>query len=196
MGNLVNAYVLFNSRHDQYVGDRGMTITLACDKVDAFSPRPVWLKRFRGPGDGTTILYEITFNPSSAELLDPNTLQGFMVEQDGEDIMIDITNANAFQTACNACCGGGAVVIANNYGGAPTAFAPDTLNTFCIYRFDDGSAGAHDAFAADYVGQYVGKAVIRSNFSGTSHYTITTYWTISNFPLIGSDVSYSGVCSS
>jgi len=196
MANLVNAYVLYNGTTGQYVGDQALTITINCDRVRAFSPRPVWLKRFLAPGDGTVALYEPTFNPSSAELLDPNTLSGFWIEQDGQDIMIDITNINAFQQACNACCGSVPTVIANLYAGAPTAFTALSVTTLCIYRFDDGSAGAHDAFAADYVGQYIGTAVMRSNFSGTSHYTITTYWTIASFPLIKTDTVYAGACSS
>lgn len=196
MGNLVNAYVLFNSTTDQYVGDRGMTITLNCDKLNAFSPRPVWLKRFVGPGDGTIVLYEITFNPSSAEILDPNILSGFMIQQEDQTVMIDITSANILQAACDACCGGSTTVLANNYAGAPTAFAPPTLTTLCIYRFDDGSAGAHDDFAADYVGQFVGTAQVRSNFSGVSHYTLTTYWTLLNFPLQYPDTIYAGACGS
>lgn len=193
---LVNAYVLYNGTTGQYVGDSAITITINCERVRAFSPRPVWLKRFLAPGDGTVVLYEPTFNPSSAELLDPNTLQGFWVEQDGQDIMIDITNINAFQQACNACCGSVPTVIANLYAGAPTAFSALTVTTLCIYAFDDGSAGAHDAFAARYVGNVIGTVVMRSNFSGTSHYTIQTYWTLANFPLQLNDTVYTGACAS
>jgi len=196
MGNLVNAYVLYNATSGAYVGDQAITITINCDRVRAFSPRACWLKRFIAPGDGTNVLYEITFSPSSAEILDPNILQGFMVEQDGQDVMIDITNANAFQAACNACCGSVPTVIANTYGGAPTGFNPAAINSLCIYTFDDGSAGAHDAFAAKYAGQYIGYAVLRSNFSGTSHYSLTSYWSITTFPLAIGDSIYAGLCGS
>lgn len=196
MANLVQAYVLYNGTTGQYVGDSGLTITMNCERVRAFSPRPVWLKRFLAPGDGTAVLYEPTFNPSSAELLDTNTLQGFWIEQDGQDIMIDITTVNAFQNACNACCGSVPTVIANTYAGAPTAFSALSVTTLCIYRFDNGSAGAHDQFAFDYVGQFIGSIVMRSNFSGVSHYIVNTYWTLANFPLIGTDTSYIGTCAS
>lgn len=196
MANLVQAYVLYNGTTGQYVGDQGLTITMNCERVRAFSPRPVWLKRFLAPGDGTVVLYEPTFNPSSAELLDTNTLQGFWIEQDGQDIMIDITTVNAFQNACNACCGSVPTVIANTYAGAPTAFSALSVTTLCIYRFDDGSAGAHDKMASDYVGLYVGSIVMRSNFSNISHYTMTTYFTLTTMPIIGTDSVYLGACSS
>ena len=131
-------------------------------------------------------------------MLDPNILQGFWIEQDGLNVMIDVTTQAAFQTACDACCGTVPDIIANNYGGNVTDFAPLTLNSLCIYRFDDGSAGAHDAFAWDYTGKYVGKAQLRSNFSNTSHYTIKSYYTYTQWKglVVGTDVVYSGACSS
>ena len=200
MPNLVNAYVLYNATTDIYVGNDvpSPTVSINCERLQAYSPRPVWLLRQLAPGDGTVILYEPTFNPSSEELLDSNTLQGMFIIQDDQSIIIDVTTVAAFQAACDACCGEVPTIIANNYGGNPTPFTPLTLNTFCIYRFDNGSAGAHDAFAADYVGQYVGTAVMRSNFSNTSHYTIQSYWSLQQFQklLIGSDTIYTGACSS
>ena len=195
MPNLVNAYVLYNGTTGIYVGGEGQVVSINCERLQAFSPRPVWLKRFLAPGDGTVILYEPTFSPTSAELLDPNTVSGMWIEQDSQDIMVDVTTIAAFQAACNACCGETPAIIANNYAGAPPAFAPHTLNTICITTLDDGSAGAHDAFAAKYVGNYVAKAVLRSNFSGSSRYTLTTYWTYLTFPLQGSDTAAAGVCS-
>lgn len=195
MPNLVNAYVLYNGTTGIYVGDQGLTISINCERLQAFSPRPVWLKRFLAPGDGTVLLYEPTFNPSSAELLDPNTLQGYWIEQDGQDVMIDVTTQAAFQAACDACCGAVPSIIANTYGGAPTAFAPLTLNTLCITRLDNGSAGDHDAAASAYVGLYVGKFIMRSTFSGTSKYTITTYFSSTTFPTQGSDTVANGACS-
>lgn len=197
MPNLVNAYVLYDGTTSQYVGDQGgVQISINCERLQAFSPRPVWLKRFLAPGDGTVILYEPTFNPTSAELLDPNILTGFWIEQDSKDVMVDVTTIAAFQQACDACCGSVPTIIPSNYNGSPTPFAPLTLNALCIFRLDDGSAGAHDAFADDYVGQFVGTAQMRSNFSNTSHYTISTYYTSTTFPVIGSDVVNNGACSS
>jgi len=196
MGNLVNAYVIYDGTSSKYVGDQGIVISINCDRLFAFSPRPVWLKRILAPGDGTVILYEPTFAPTTPELLDPNILFGYWIEQDGLDVMVDVTTVAAFQNACDACCGAVPTIIANQYGGIAPAFAPLGINSLCIYRFDDGSAGAHDAFAADYVTTYIGTVVMRSNFSNTSHYTITTYYTYSNFPIRGGDTVYLGACTS
>lgn len=197
MGNLVNAYVLYDGTTSQYVGDQGgVQISINCERLQAFSPRPVWLKRFLAPGDGTVILYEPTFFPTSAELLDPNILTGFWIEQDSKDVMVDVTTIAAFQQACDACCGSVPTIIASNYNGSPTPFTPLAVNQLCIYRLDDGSAGAHDAFADDYVTAYIGVVQLRSNFSNTSHYTVTTYYTSSTFPIIGSDIiNNTGVCA-
>jgi len=198
MPNLVNAYVIYNGTTNEFVGDNGVTISINCERLNAFSPRPVWLKRMLAPGDGTVILYEPTFQPTSDEFLDPNILQGFWIEQDGMDVMIDVTTAAAFQTACDACCGTVPDIIANNYAGNTTDFTPLTLNTFCIYSFDDGSAGAHDNFAWRYTGNYIGRAVLRSNFSNVSHYTVTSYWSLLQWASIlqNGDVIYAGTCSS
>lgn len=196
MPNLVNAYVIYNGTTGIFVGDQGVTISINCERLQAFSPRPVWLKRFLAPGDGTVILYEPTFNPSSEEVLDANTLVGMWIEQDGQDVMVDVTTIAAFQAACDACCGTVPAIIANNYGGNTPDFAPLTLNTICITHLDGGSAGDHDAFAALYVTRYVGRAILRSSFSGVSKYTLTTYYTASTFPLSGSDTAVSGACAS
>lgn len=197
MPNLINARVLYNGKTNIYVGDDGITISINCERLQAFSPRKVWLKRMLAPGDGTIILYEPTFSPTSADLLDPNILVGYWIEQDDQDVMLDVTTQEAFQQACDACCGSVPTIVASTYNGAPPQFAGPTLNTLCIYRADDGSAYAHGDFASDYAGQFVGKAVMRSNFSFLSHYTITTYWTASNFPLSGSDtIGEPNACSS
>jgi len=198
MANLINAYVIYNGTMNSYVGGQGVTISINCERLQAFSPRPVWLKRILAPGDGTIILYEPTFQPTSDELLDANTLQGFWIEQDGQDVMIDATSIAVFQQACDACCGTVPTIVANLYGGNAPAFTPLSINSLCIYRNDDGSAGAHDAFADDYVGLYVGTAVMRSNFSNTSHYTIQSYYTYTQFQSLvqGTDTVYLGACSS
>lgn len=195
---LVNAYVLYNGTTGIYVGNDSPApvASINCERLLAFSPRPAWLKRQLAPGDGTVILYEPTFNPTSQETLDTNTLQGMWVELDGQDLLLDVTTVNAFQQACDSCCGAVPTIIASNYNGAPTAFAPLALNSLCIFRSDDGSAGAHDDFAADYVGNFVNTAQLRSNFSNLSHYTIQSYWTAANFPVVGSDIVFAGVCAS
>lgn len=201
MPNLVNAYVLYDGTSSIYVGNQSpaVVISINCERLQSYSPRPVWLKRLFAPGDGTVVLYEPTFNPTSDELLDPNILTGLWIEQDNQDTMIDVTTVAVFQAACDACCGAVPAIMTSNYNGNPTAMAPLTTNTFCIYRADDGSAGAHDDFADDYVGQFVGIAQLRSNFSFLSHYTVVTYNTLAQMQALmqGSDlVNNSGVCAS
>lgn len=190
-----------NATTNIYVGNDlpAPTVTINCERLQAYSPRPVWIVREPAPGDGTIILYIITFNPSSDQVLDPNTLQGMFIIQDDQSIILDVTTVAAFQTACDACCGTVPDIIANRYGGAPTPFTPLTTNTFCIFRSDDGSSGAHDAMADSYVGTYIGTMVLRSNFSGVSHYTVTTYYSLAQMTaeLQGTDViNNSGVCAS
>ena len=195
MAVLVNAYVIYNGTTSEFVGDSYVTITINCERLQAYSPRPVWLKRFLAPGDGTIILYEPTFSPSSDDLLDSNTLQGFWIEQDDQDTMIDVTTQAAFQESC---LDGSPALLPSRWNGNTPDFTAPTLNSLCIYRFDSGSAADHDAFAWDYTGQYIGTAQLRSNFSNTSHYSIQTYWTYTQFQslLVGSDVVYNGACSS
>lgn len=198
--NLVNAYVLYNGTTGIYVGNDAPSpvISINCERLQSYSPRPVWLTRVLAPGDGTVILYQPTFNPTSQQLLDPNTLTGMWIEVDGQDVMIDVTTVNVFMAACDACCGAVPAIMTSNYSGAPTAFTPLTLNTLCIYRLDDGSAGAHDAFADDYVGRFVGIAFLRSSLSNTSHYQIQSYYTYTEWLglVLGTDTVYSGACSS
>lgn len=195
MAVLVNAYVIYNGTTSEFVGDSYVTITINCERLQAYSPRPVWLKRFLAPGDGTIILYEPTFSPTSDDLLDSNTLQGFWIEQDDQDTMIDVTTQAAFQ---DSCLDGSPALLPSRWNGNVPDFAQPTLNSLCIYRFDSGSAGDHDAFSWDYAGKYIGIAQLRSNFSNTSHYSIQSYYTYTQFQgmLVGSDVVYNGVCSS
>jgi hypothetical protein len=196
---LVNAYVIYNGTNGTFAPDYTV-VSINCERLQSYSPRPVWLKRLLAPGDGTVILYEPTFAPTSDELLDTNIIAGLWVEVDGQDVMIDVQNQSiqTFLNACNECCGEGETYIASNRNGLQPDFTPLAINSLCIYRLDDGSAGAHDAFAADYVGQFVGKAQLRSNFSNTSHYTITSYWTYEQFQklLKDGDTVYNGACSS
>ncbi len=197
---IVYAYVIYNGTQGTYVGDTFATVAINCERLQSYSPRPVWLVRELAPGDGTTILYVPTFYPSSDQLLDPNTLPGLWLEVDGLDVMIDVQNQNptTFITACNSCCGSVPTIVASNYNGFAPAFVPLALNGLCIYRFDDGSAGAHDAMADDYVGLFVGQMRMSSNLSNTSHYSFRSYYTYTQFlkMLKSGDTLYSGLCAS
>ena len=195
MAILVNAYVIFNGTTNEFVGDSYVTISINCERLQAYSPRPVWLKRILSPGDGTTILYEPTFSPSSDELLDSNTLQGFWIEQADQDPMIDVTTQAAFQASCLT---GSPALLPSRWNGNVPDFTAPTLSYYCIYRLDDGSQSAHNDFAWAYASNYVGLAQLRSNFSNTSHYTIQSFWSLAKMQslLVGSDTIYAGACSS
>lgn len=198
MANQVSAYVIYNATTGVFVGNDSPrpVVTINCERINAWSPRPIWLKRFLAPGDGTVEQFLLTSDPTSEELLDANTLQGFLISQDGQDVMVDAANLAAITDACSACCGEVPSIVTPFYVSGVPAFSGPTLNTICVYRADNGSAGAHDAFAWDYAGQYVGTAQLRSNFSNVSHYTIKTYWTATTFPAKNGDTVYAGACSS
>lgn len=156
--SFVSAYILYDGNSGTYVGDQGKTIQINCDRMRAYSPRPCYLLRRLMPGDGTQQQVLMTFDASSDELADANTLQGFAIEVDGQDSVIDITTWEALINACNCpdCDTPDGNPVASVYSGAPTAFNPPTLKKYCIDRLDDGSGYAIDKMVTDYVGQYVG----------------------------------------
>ncbi len=192
---LVNAYVIYDGTTNTYVGGDGIQISINCERLQAFSPRPVWLKRTLAPGDGTIIIYEPTFAPTSAELLDTNTLPGFWIEQDDKDVMVDVTTQAAFQAACDACCGTVPTIIANNYGGFAPAFTPPTLASFCIFRLDNGDVNSMSQVSLDYLDQILGGTLqMKSHITGVSHYGCQSFYT--TITPIGSDVITAGACAS
>lgn len=197
MPNLVNAYVVYNGTTNEFVGHEGTTVSINCERLQSFSPRPVWLKRVLAPGDGTKTLFVPTFAPTSAELLDVNTIAGFWIRQDGQDVMIDVTTKEAFQTACDACCGTVPDIIASVYSGNVPTFVSLQTNTFCVTRTDDGSGQAVNDFVWDYGRDTIGKVKIRSNVSNVSKYTVQSLWTLAQFTKIlkGTDTVVAGACS-
>lgn len=197
MGNIVYAYAIYDGTSNIYVGGDGATVALNCDRVQAFSPRPVWLLRQLTPGDGTNINYVPTFAPSSIQLLDANTLAGFWIEQDGKDVMVDITNATAFLTACDACCGAVPTILANIYGGNAPAFTPLTLNSFCINRLDGGGVNDISQASLDYMDQILGGTlVIKSHITGLSHYSVQSFYSTIVPTGTAGDVIVAGACTS
>lgn len=195
MPNLVNAYVIYDGTTNTYVGDQGIQISINCERLQAYSPRPVWLKRDQAPGDPTDIIYTPTFAPSSVELLNVNTIPGFWIEQDGKDTMVDVTTIAAFQSACDACCGTVPAIIANNYGGNVPGFTVPTLNTFCVFRLDNGGVNDVNQFSLDYQPQILaGSVLFRSHITGVSHFQVQSYFT--TLVAIGSDSVSNGVCAS
>lgn len=194
---LINAYVIYDGTNNIYVGNQGVQISINCERLQAFSPRPVWLLRYLAPGDGTTPQYEPVFSPTSAQLLDANTLAGFWIEQDQKDVMIDATTIAAFQQACDACCGSVPTIVANLYGGAAPVFTPLTLNSFCLFRLDNGDVPAFSQASLDYMDQSLGGSFkMTSHITGVSHFTFQSFYTTITPVGPGGDVITSGPCSS
>ncbi|HNU13630.1 MAG TPA: hypothetical protein PKI55_04170 [Chitinophagaceae bacterium] len=167
MSYLVKATAIW--RNARYVfNDPNNVIDLNSPKIDAFSPRNVWLLRQLVPGQNQ-VQYLITFAPSSEQIADANTIQGLWVEQDGQGVMIDCISIDNFNSILNS--GGD---LQRRYGAAP-AFTSPTPTGYCITRSDDGSASAHQQVTFDYIGQYIGNVRLQSNLSGVSVYRVSAY---------------------
>ncbi|MCB0472290.1 MAG: hypothetical protein KDC56_04425 [Flavobacteriaceae bacterium] len=145
-------------------------IELNSAEIQSFSPRPVWLLRYIVPGD-QRVHYALTFDPSSADLADSNTILGLWVEQNGKGVMIDCISVDNFNSIANS---GG--TLQRRYGAAPVFTAP-TASCYRITRADDGTGAAHNQVVTDYIGQYVGNIRLVSNLSGVSVYEFSAYGT-------------------
>lgn len=194
---LLAAVALYKAPH--FTGnDFNNNISINVDLIGAFTPRPCYLKRYLVPGQNQ-VQYLLTFEPTSAEVADPNTITGIYVEQSGLGVMIDCISVANFQNAAN-----GAGSITQTYPGGVPAFTSPASTAFCLVRQDDGSGYAHAKLETDYVGQYVGNVIRRSWFSGVSHYTLFSF--VSTGPIAQNpvgpgtsgvvDVITSGQCSS
>lgn len=169
---LLPAVALYKAPH--FTGyDSNNVIAINVDQIWAFTPRPAWIKRYLVPGQNQ-IQYLLTFEPSSADLADPNTLTGVYIEQNGQGVVIDCISVANFNNAAN-----GAGSITQNYAGGIPLFTTPTAIAYCLVRADDGSNYAHGQVTAQYVTQYVGNVRLRSNVSGISHYILFSY----NFPI-------------
>jgi hypothetical protein len=165
---LTPAVALYKAPH--FTGyDSNNVITLNADRIQAFTPRPAWIKRYLVPGQNQ-IQYLLTFEPSSADLLDPNILTGVYVEQDGAGVVIDCTNVTAFDTAIN-----NQTPIPQNYAAGIPLFVSPSAIAYCLVRADDGSGYAHDQVVMQYVTQYWGNVRLRSSVSGISHYILYSF---------------------
>jgi hypothetical protein len=187
---IVSAYAIYNGTTSTYVGDDNATVQINCERVQAFSPRPVWLKRNLAPGQGVYVLYTPTFDGNDPEI-DDNTLQGFWVEVDGKDVMIDAATANAFVEACDACCDDAPITVTRFYTSGIPDFDTPTTTIYCIERDDNGSVAAHEAVSTDYLTQYVGNVLLTSADGTTSEYQVVSYTVPSP---IGTDTISEGAC--
>lgn len=191
--SLATAYVIYDGTGATYEGGL-KTIQINCDRLRAYSPRPCYLKRRLMPGDGTQIQYllviqDINSSPTDPEI-DSNTIQGFAIEVDGQDTMIDIVSADALVAACNCpnCNTPNANFITRFYTSGISAFTPPVANHFCVTRSDDGSGYAHDKMVMDYTGRYIGNIRMKSNTSGVSVYTFDSFYALARLTPVGSDV--------
>lgn len=188
--SFATAYVIYDGTSGTYVGNQNSTIQINCDRMRAYSPRPCYLLRHLFPGDGTQIEYLMTFQVSSEDLLDPNTIQGYAIEVDGQDTMIDIASWQALITACNCpdCTDANGNLVARFYTSGIPDFNPPSINTLCITRNDDGSSFAHNEVAMAYTGRYIGSVRLKSNITGVSIYTVQSFYTATTLIPVAGDV--------
>jgi len=183
---LLTATALYKAPHFTAL-DANNVITINVDRIMGFTPRNAWISRYVVPGQNQ-VQYLVTFEPTSQQLTDPNTLQGIYIEQDGQGVVIDCISVSNFVTAADT-----SGTITARYGGAIPAFVAPTAIAYCLVRADDGSAYSHGLVTSDYVGQYVGNIIMRSQVSGISHYNMFSY----TVPVaIGSDSITAGACTS
>jgi len=168
---LTAAYALYKAPH--FTGyDSNNQISINADLIGAFTPRPAWIKRYLVPGQNQ-IQYLVTFEPSSADLADPNILTGVYVEQNGQGVVIDCISVANAEAAFNGT-GSLTTTYIGQPGGIPLFVTPTAL-AYCISRADNGSADAHGLISQAYVGQYIGNVRLRSNISSVSHYIVFSY---------------------
>lgn len=168
---LTAAYALYKAPH--FTGyDANNLITINADLIGAFTPRPAWIKRYLVPGQNQ-IQYLLTFEPTSADLADPNILTGVYIEQNGVGVVIDCISVANAESAFNGT-GSLTTTYIGQPGGIPLFSTPQAI-AYCVVRSDNGSADAIGLFSQAYVGQYIGNVRLRSNISGISHYIIFSY---------------------
>jgi hypothetical protein len=183
---LLSAVALYKAPH--WTGlDSNNVITINVDQIQAFTPRPAWILRYLVPGQNQ-IQYLVTFEPTSAQLLDANTLTGVYVEQYGQGVVVDCINVANFVSAADT-----SGTLTQKYAGGVPLFVSPTAIAWCISRADDGSGFSHDNVVTDYLTQYIGNVRMRSNISGVSHYIVFSYTQI---VAIGTDTVTAGACTS
>ena len=183
---LLSAVALYKAPHFTAL-DSNNVISINVDRIQAFTPRPAYILRYLVPSQNQ-IQYLVTFEPTSQQLLDTNTLQGVYVEQDGQGVVVDCISVANFITAAD-----NSGSLTQRYPGGVTAFVSPTAIAYCISRADDGSGFSHDQVVTDYLQQYYGNVRLRSNISGVSHYIVFSY----TFPIaIGADTITAGACTS
>jgi len=164
---LLSLWSIYKPNHPVQLQQIGANIS----KLQAFSPRPCWVKRqiVAGQNQVQTLL---TFDVSSADQLDPNLLQGVYIEISGQGVVVDCISIDNFITAAD-----GLGTITRRYASGIPAFVSPTPSCYTISRLDDASGYAHDTVVMDYIGQYAGNVIFYSHITGTSIYKVTAYGT-------------------
>ena len=166
---IISAVALYKAPH--YTGaDSNNVIGINVSKLQGFSPRFAYLKRYLVPGQNQ-IQQLLTFEVSSVELLEPNTLTGVYVEVSGEGVLVDCISVADFIATAD----GTQANLTRKYAGGVPAFVTPTPTKYCITRLDDSSVSAHSQVVTDYVGQYIGNVYFVSHVTGTSIYTFNSY---------------------
>ena len=165
---IISGYALYKATH--FTGfDNDNQIGINVSKLQGFSPRYAWVKRYLVPGQNQ-IQFLLTFGPSSAEVTDPNILQGVYIEISGEGVVIDCISVDNFIAAAD-----GLGTITRRYAAGVPAFVSPTPTCYIIARLDDASGSAHNQVVMDYVGQYIGSVQFVSHVTGTSLYKVLSY---------------------
>lgn len=166
---IISAVALYKATH--FTGnDSNNVIGVNVSKLQGFSPRYAYVKRYLVPGQNQ-IQSLLTFSVSSEELLDPNLIQGIYIEVSGEGVVVDCISVADFIATAD----GLQVNLTRRYAAGVPAFTSPTPTTYYIRRLDDASVSAHSDVCTDYVLQYVGACTHVSHVTGTSIYAISSY---------------------
>ncbi len=187
MPTLVTANVLYNVTSGTPLMGLGVTATINCERLAAFSPRLIWIQAQFAPGDGVEVIYTTTSTQPDTLV---NVWRGWLIVQDSETIIIDATTGGLEDT-CDACCDGTNDVpplYSSNY---PVLTAP-TTSPFCIARTDAGDSSAFETLNLAYITQILGGATVFGRTGLITKYNVISFTT----PVaIGTDTVTAGVCS-
>lgn len=166
---IVQATAIYKAPH--FTGfDSNNQIGINVSKLQGFSPRLAWLRRYLVPGQNQ-VQYLLTFEITSVDALDPNLLQGVYCEVSGEGVLIDCISVADFINTAD----GNQAAFTRRYASGIPAFTSPTPVKYCITRLDDASVSAHSQVCTDYVGQYIGNVYTISHLTGSSIYYVMSY---------------------
>jgi hypothetical protein len=166
---IISAVALYKAPHFTAF-DSNNVIGINVSKLQGFSPRLAYLKRYLVPGQNQ-VQQLLTFEISSIDALDPNLLTGVYVEVSGEGVLVDCISVADFIATAD---GTQANLTRRYASGVPQFVTPSPIK-YCVTRLDDSSVSAHSQVVTDYVGQYIGNVYFVSHVTGTSIYYFLSY---------------------